>query len=233
MPNWCSNYLRITSEDTTIIDKICKGIENDEGLFSLFYPIPEELNYQVGHPPTKTDDEIQALKEKYGATDWYTWSLKNWGCKWDACDIDIVDGNDTDSLTIIFSTPWGPPITFYKKFANDYKVEIYADYSEEGMDFCGKIQSYVLDGEVYFNEDYRSIDEMRDDILSRYIVINKDIKVTPDDFLDKVRSLYSENYPQVNKYYDCYQVFDDYYMESRLEDDEFCKQYGIINKTTN
>jgi hypothetical protein len=232
MPNWCSNILRITTEDATIIDKIIKGIENDEGLFALFYPIPEELNYQVGHPPTKTDEEIQALREKYGATDWYDWSLKNWGCKWDACDIDITDGG-TDSLSIIFSTPWGPPIDFYKKFANDYKVEIYADYSEEGMDFCGKFQSYVLDGEVYANEDYRNIDEMRNDILSCYLVANKDKEVTPDDFLHEVRSLYSENYPKVNDYYDCFQVFNDYWIESRLEDDEFCKQYGIINKTTN
>jgi hypothetical protein len=232
MPNWCSNYLRITSEDKTTIDKIRKGIESDEGLFKLFYPIPEELNYLVGHPPTKTDEEIQALKEKYGATDWYDWSLKNWGCKWDACDIDIHE-DEEDSLSMRFSTPWAPPIDFYKNFVNDYKVEIYADYNEEGMEFCGKFQSYILDGEVYTNEDYRSIDEMRDDILSRYIVINKHIEATSKDFLEKVRCLYEKIYPKVNDYYDCYQVFDDYWIESRLEDDEFCKQYGIINKTTN
>ena len=232
MPNWCSNYTRITSEDKTIIDKIRKGLENKEGLFALFYPIPEELNYQVGNPPTKTDEEIEALREKYGATDWYDWSLKNWGCKWDACDIDITD-DGTDSLSIIFSTPWGPPIDFYKKFANDYKVEIYADYNEEGMDFCGKFQSYILDGEVYSNEDYRNIDEMRQDILSRYLEINKNIEVTPEDFTSALRSLYVKIYPEVDRYYDSYEIFDDYWVEYRMEDDGFSKQYGIINETTN
>jgi len=226
MPNWCSNYVHIQG-NKTVTDKIRKGIENEEGLFKLFYPIPEELNYEVSHPPSKTDEEIQALTEKHGAGDWYTWSLKKWGCKWDARDIDIQEDKD-DCLYLTFNTPWGPPIDFYKNLAKDYKVEMSADYYEEGMEFCGKFLSLVEDGEVYISEDERNIGEMRDDILSRYIVINKHIEATSEDFLEKVRCLYEKIYPEVNDYYDSEIMFNDFWLECEIENDEFCKQYGII-----
>jgi hypothetical protein len=230
MPNWCTNYLQIKSKDKTIMDKIRKGVYNDDKLFALFYPLPEELNYDLSHPPTKTDEEIQALKEKYGAGDWYSWSLKNWGCKWDACDFDIQEDNNEDYLSLRFSTPWGPPIDFYRNFAEDYKVEINADYSEEGMDFCGKFQSLVKDGEVYISEDYRNLDEIKEDILSRYLEINKNIEVTSGDFTNALRNLYVKIYPEVDNYYDSYVIFDDYWVENQIENDnEFCKQYGIIS----
>ena len=227
MPNWCNNTLRITSKDKTVIDKIRKGVYNDSKLFALFYPIPEELNYTKSNPPSKTDEEIQALKEKYGATDWYDWSITNWGCKWDACDIDIQE-DEQDYLFLSFSTPWAPPMDFYKNLANDYKVEIYASYTEEGMEFCGKFETLVKDGEVYISEDYRNTDEIRDDILSRYLVINKNIEVTSEDFTDALRSLYVKIYPEVNDYYDSEIMFNDFWLECEIENDDFCKQYGII-----
>jgi hypothetical protein len=233
MPNWCTNYLTITSTDKAMMDKIRKGVYNDKGLFALFYPIPEELNYEVSHPPTKTEEEIQALTEKYGAGDWYSWSIKNWGCKWDARDFDIYEDNNEDFLSLRFDTPWGPPIDFYRTFAEDYKVTISADYREEGMEFCGKFETLVKDGEVYISEDYRNTDEIREDILFRYLEINKNIEVTSEDFTNALRSLYVKIYPEVDNYYDSYEIFDDYWVENQMEDDEFCKQYGIINKTTN
>ena len=239
MPNWCYNHLEINANADYILplkEVIQKIIKENDGkkeypkLFSLFYPIPEELLYTVGYPPSKTDEEIQALTEKYGAGDWYEWSLKNWGCKWDACDIDIQESND-DFIHLYFNTPWSPPIGFYTKLANDYKVNIYATYSEEGMSFCGKWQSTVKDNEVFIREDDHNTDEMQGDILSRYLVINKNKEETPDDFLDKVRYLYEKIYPEVCDYYDAEEMFSEWWFEDKLEDEKFCKQYGIINKT--
>ena len=97
MPNWCSNHLEI-SGNKEVIEKIKKGIHNDDGLFKLFYPVPEELNYTVGYPPSKTDEQIAKLVKKYGATDWYDWSIKNWGCKWDAANMDIQESNCNFSI---------------------------------------------------------------------------------------------------------------------------------------
>ena len=232
MPNWCSNHLQI-SGNKEVIQKITKECEGGKGqrLFSLFYPVPEELNYTVGHPPSKTDEEMFELEKKYGSKNWYEWSIKNWGCKWDACDIDIQESNDV-FIHLCFNTLCGPPTDFYTKLANDYKVEIFATYTENGMSFCGKWQSTVKDNEVYIRQDDHDIDSTQSDILSRYLVINKNIEVTPDDFLDKVRCLYEKIYPELCDYYDSDEMFGEWWLENELEDKEFCKQYGIITKET-
>ena len=145
--------------------------------------------------------------------------------------MDIQESNDV-FIHLCFDTPWSPPISFYTKLANDYKVDIYATYSEEGMSFCGKWQSTVKDNEVFIREDGHDIDKTQGDILSRYLVINKNIEVTPDDFLDKVRCLYEKIYPEICDYYDAEEMFAEWWFENRLEDEEFCKQYGIITKET-
>ena len=231
MPNWCSNHLEI-SGNKEVIEKIKKGIHNNDGLFKLFYPVPEELNYTVGYPPSKTDEQIAELVKKYGATDWYDWSLKNWGCKWDARDIEIEESGDDNLLYLIFDTPWSPPIDFYTKLANEYKVEITATYTEEGMSFCGKWQSTVKDNEVFIREDSHDTGHLQKEVLSLYTEQNKDKQVTPDIFLYKVRYLYWKIYPEVCDYYDSEEMFEDFWLEDRLEDEEFCKQYGIIKETT-
>ena len=240
MPNWCYNHLEISANADYILplkEVIQKIIKESNGkkeypkLFSLFYPVPEELNYTVGYPPSKTADQIAELVKRYGATDWYDWSLKNWGCKWDAADMDIQESNDV-FIHLCFNTPWSPPISFYTKLANDYKVDIHATYSEEGMSFCGKWQSTVKDNEVFIREDDHDISHLQKELLSLYTEQNKDKQVTPDDFLDKVRCLYWKIYPEVCDYYDAEEMFGDWWIENRLEDEEFCKQYGIIKETT-
>lgn len=123
MPNWCSNYVYIKGNQT-VIDKIRKEIDDKKErpqLFSLFYPVPEELQYTVSHPPTKTDEEIAELVKKYGVEDWYYWSINNWGCKWEAREIEIME-SDPKEIYLRFDTPWSPPINFYKNLANDYRL---------------------------------------------------------------------------------------------------------------
>ena len=43
---------------------------------------------------------------KYNAINWYEWSINNWGCKWNASDLKILD----NKKSITFETPWDPPI---------------------------------------------------------------------------------------------------------------------------
>jgi len=231
MPNWCSNHL-VISDNKEVIEKIKKGIHNNDGLFKLFYPIPEELNDTiVTHLPSKTDEQISELVKKYGAEDWYYWSINNWGCKWDARDIHIEESNDV-FLHLCFNTPWSPPIDFYTKLANEYKVEITATYTEESVAFCGRFQSSVEDGEVVINHDSYDTGHLQTDVLNLYAIQNKDKQVTADEFLDELHSIYFESYPEIGDFYDSEEMFGEFWLEDRLKDKEFCKQYGIINETT-
>ena len=233
MPNWCFNYVDIRG-NKTVIDKIRKEIEGEKEypkLFSLFYPIPEELNYTVSQPPSKTDEEIAELVKKYGAENWYHWSIKNWGCKWDARDIEILE-DAPEGIHLKFETPWGPPIDFYKNLANDYKVELDATYTEESMACCGKFQSSIVDGDVSVIDDCFDPQVIQDEVLSRYLVTHKNQQVTGQDFLNKVRSIYDKNYPEMNDYHDSEEMFSEWWFENRLEEKEFCAEYGIITKET-
>jgi hypothetical protein len=43
-----------------------------------------------------------------------------------------------EDITCIFQTAWSPPINFYKKLSEMYPLlEIYYEYNEWGMGFCG------------------------------------------------------------------------------------------------
>ena len=234
MPNWCSNHLQISGNKEVIqkIHKEIKGGKEYPKLFSLFYPIPEELNYTVGHPPSKTDEQIAELVKKYGATDWYDWSIKNWGCKWDARDIEIEESGDDNFLYLIFNTPWSPPIDFYNKFAKEYKLEMDATYTEEGMDFCGRFKSSVVRGEVVIDDICYDTGHLQTDVLSLYAEQNRDKQVTADEFYNELHSIYFKFYPEIGDFYDSEEMFNEFWLEDRLEDKEFCKKYGIINETT-
>jgi hypothetical protein len=44
--------------------------------------------------------------------DWYNWNIRNWGCKWDACNADVIDISnaiDGSKLFYTFDTPWSIP----------------------------------------------------------------------------------------------------------------------------
>ena len=63
----------------------------------------------------QTREDIDTMKqiykerlEKYDAFDWYNWSTKNWGTKWNACETTIIE-NTENELKIFFQTAWSSP----------------------------------------------------------------------------------------------------------------------------
>lgn len=57
-----------------------------------------------------SNDEISALKAKYGAADWHEWQLKEWGTKWGTYGLKVHE-IDIDGLPLLieFKSAWGPP----------------------------------------------------------------------------------------------------------------------------
>lgn len=63
----------------------------------------------------------------YGYSDWYNWSLMNWGTKWNACNY----RDDPDELTAVFDTAWSTPEPIIRKLAEEMP-----DGSIESVEFA-------------------------------------------------------------------------------------------------
>jgi hypothetical protein len=64
----------------------------------------------------------------YGAKDWYDWSIREWGTKWNSYDCEV----DSDSGRICLSTAWSCPEPIVCKLAEMYpKVHFKWEYADE------------------------------------------------------------------------------------------------------
>jgi hypothetical protein len=164
MPNWCSNTLIVEGDLNELVDfkkKVLIPSESIKGdldfTMEVLYPTPAEL-LEMTAPVMwrgEADDEegkkefeenAKAIKEKYGHEDWYNWRVSNWGTKWDASD-SYVDERDGESLSINYTTAWGPNDNWVKYASEQFpKLKFYLSYEEAGCGFCGILM--CEDGEV-------------------------------------------------------------------------------------
>jgi Ferredoxin-like domain in Api92-like protein len=165
MPNWCQNGAKFTHEDPQQITRIEKAYKEDK-LFTEFVPCPQELLVQeeVGDNFNERVKAREAAnREKYGYSDWYEWSVNNWGTKWDiSSDDSEASSQDANSIMLSFNTAWSPPIGFYEKMT-ELGFDITAFYLEEGMGFCGKWTSELGDDDYNFDGS-EDLDDIPDDI---------------------------------------------------------------------
>lgn len=70
-----------------------------------------------GDPPNErlfTPEEEAALRD-IGHSNWYDWSVANWGTKWNACDVRIDDGTLADGIVKIhLNTAWCAPVPIFE-----------------------------------------------------------------------------------------------------------------------
>lgn len=73
--------------------------------------------------------------EKYGHKDWYSWSIANWGTKWNAYEI------SKDENSISFDTAWSTPAPIVEKLSEMFPtVTIILEFADEDFGYnCGSI----------------------------------------------------------------------------------------------
>lgn len=161
MPNWCNNTITIRGEKQDI-DRFESFLNEKNGKewFDFFLPCPQEL--KDGGAVGFNDAPRPDLVEKYGSSNWYDWSVNNWGCKWN-CDAQDWSRED-DSISFWFDSPWGPPTELYSHIYRDTDFAIEAGYHEEGMAFVGRF----VDGEdeCYEYSDVDSLEDIPEDIVN-------------------------------------------------------------------
>lgn len=122
MPNWCSNYVEITFDDTLISpdDILLRNADDKAYTFSLNKILPQTTEWK----------DILSI----------SWI---WGTKW---DVDDTTNDITISpwrITISFESAWAPPIPVYEELyaqlkLKDDSVHITACYDEWGVWFFGE-----------------------------------------------------------------------------------------------
>ena len=149
MPNYVKNIVRISADAETI----SKMIPRPESLnIESSTRVMNALDYLNGDKTAldrykgKEREEVLKLGEtardnlvKYGFTDWYEWSIHNWGTKWDACEPEAQFS--TEHIDIVFDTAWSTPEPVFTKLAEMFpKAEIEVDYADEDFGSnCGTI----------------------------------------------------------------------------------------------
>lgn len=80
---------------------------------------------------------------KTGHTDWYGWSIQNWGTKWNACQTCVND----ESMSIYFETAWSPAVNLMCELSEKLGIQMYVRYSEE--QFSAMAGEYVFENGKY------------------------------------------------------------------------------------
>ena len=112
MPNWTSNNVLFVGKKNQLkkLQTILKSYDNEFD-FNNVIPMPNELSDTVSGSenakPEWQKKRSQELISKYGADNWYSWSIENWGTKWNAIDTEVEQRDGT--LIYRFNTAWDAP----------------------------------------------------------------------------------------------------------------------------
>jgi hypothetical protein len=146
MPNWCENKMTVRHTDPYMLKRARDAWMKHEFL-NEFIPIPHELKIVSGRVGADdAPDQVLLVaqqvsnKDKYGYTDWYTFSVNEWGTKWDIGyhkDEDNAPYNENQAeFTVRYNSAWSPPeAACFKLVAMGFDITNY--YYEPGMGFCG------------------------------------------------------------------------------------------------
>lgn len=90
-----------------------------ELLYKRDYLLKPLANFEYKRLRELTSEELSSMsilaeqyhnnKQKYGHIAWYSWSVKNWGTKWNA-SFDEYELKKSKGNVIHFTTAWDPPI---------------------------------------------------------------------------------------------------------------------------
>ncbi len=105
-------------------------------------PAAQGKSHQVLFNTNLTEARIaQNNRIQYGHTDWYDWSIDNWGTKWNAGDV-TQDHIGDRGFIIYFDTAWSPPVPVIEALIARFpEADIRLSYMEPGVGFAGEVNS--------------------------------------------------------------------------------------------
>ena len=133
MPNHIQNRITLDG-DPKKITEILEKIKNDKyGIgtidFQKIIPMPSNI-YRGDLGPKE--------REQYGENNWYDWSVRNWGTKWNAYDFPETPYKFGEPLC--FLTAWSAPHSILEKLTQMFPdIEITHEWADEDIgQNCGR-----------------------------------------------------------------------------------------------
>ena len=120
----------------------------DETLKTFLFRMAKEKNIYIA-----LGLKAYRNKNRYGYTDWYGWSVANWGTKWNAMDSSVSENK------IVFDTAWSPASPVIAKLAGKFPdmtiTHVWSD--EDSGRHCGwTIYSGGREEDRYLAKDHTS-----------------------------------------------------------------------------
>ena len=116
MPNWTQNHVSFEGSKEKIIE-LKELFASDEKVFDFnkILPMPEDSedfqatgSFSMDTNQGGLSDEEFIEKKVETPANWYYWSIKNWGTKWNAVDPQL-DVDKDERIEYSFSTAWDAP----------------------------------------------------------------------------------------------------------------------------
>lgn len=194
MPNWVTNHLTIIGEPAELVklkDQLAqKRINQHYNLMTNEFETVEENSpfsfWNIVKPVDIENYFDKPSRDQTHPNHWYKWNNENWGTKWDACDVEIEDVDDSH-IVYKFQTAWSPADPALIKLSEQFPdLEMSLEWQEE-QGFGGEILYTEGNGvEISYydykcwecDEIYKSIDEVKfDEEEGRHLCAHK----TQDD----------------------------------------------------
>ncbi len=165
MANYCANRLNV-SGDPAEIKKFREKAASGKGVFDIapFAPVPEDLLAESA--PQRDREKAAEFTARYGAPDWYAWTVKNWGTSRQPHDC-VLTVDEDDCLEYEYVTSWRPIGSgMFLRLSTDYpELHFELKYAEQSAGFWGK-HSYAdgqeyesVEGEISYSEETDSYND--------------------------------------------------------------------------
>jgi Ferredoxin-like domain in Api92-like protein len=173
MPNWVSNWVGVSGTEADIdafIEKAGKSYPTKTSVWNAdtkswdkqdttnsepfsfwnFIKPEDEVAYhgESEKPEGYADwsaNEKMAHDLKFSGNGWYDWNVREWGTKWDACDVSVddphKDGKGNASVSISFNTAWSIPEPVFQAMVAQHPTLSFDFECEEEQGWGAKFTS--------------------------------------------------------------------------------------------
>lgn len=123
MPNHVTHKITFDAAEADRVFSSCFP----SGTFDFSTLIPPPLHMYLGDLSAQDSEDFKC--------NWQSWSVENWGTKWNAySSLSMVEG---DKATIVFDTAWSIPYPVLAAFAKKFSIPFEHRYFDEGHNFWG------------------------------------------------------------------------------------------------